>query len=815
MQLPLGPLNPTLGPSAGPAFSHPITQVEADHYPLGKHLNTASSFLTQQGWLATVRAFRTPQDMPKSVEHLPHPAAHLLNHMRKNGVPIKMTTSPWSLEQRQQAMSRGPHKSSYEYQDFLESEMADMVEKGQWMVLPFHEVQHLPNLRISPIGVVPQRDRRPRTIVDYTFSNVNQDTVPLAPAESMQFGHALDRVLQHIVHADPRHGPVHMIKVDVADGFYRLWTSPQDIPNLGVAFPPAPDGTPLVAFPLTLPMGWKSSPPFFCALTETIVDLANRSTLPFPVDHPHHLEVQANGPSQEATAQVTPAQEVAHSEPTTAQEVSPATEETTAQEPQPRSATALPSTSDCCLAPTHPLGPRRPRLEKFDVYVDDFIAVAQGTTPKLHQARRKLFHCIDQVLRPCNADDPSHRQEPISIKKLAKGDAKWDTTKEILGWIVDSVSGTIQLPPRRLQRLQELLDDLPATKKRISTTKWQTILGELRSMSLAIPGLRGLFSLFQEALTKEERRRVPLSPSLHGFLDDLRTLTASLAVRPTRLREIVPSDPLVTGTTDACGVGMGGIAFLPCATGPSQPILWRAPFPEKIQQQLVTADNRSGCVSISDLELAATVAQHDILAVNLDLREHTVYTLSDNTPAAAWQTKGSTTTTGPAAYLLRLQALHQRHFRYNTRVSHIPGTANVMADDCSRLWALTDSELLSHFNSSYPQERPWQLLPLQPATLSTLISALLRTRHATLSWPRASGPLTEHGKFGPTFAFPLQWTPPLKESSTQPNCSKSLPSASAEEPSLRAVSQSDLTRWLRPYAKSARLSHSWVPQTHG
>lgn len=107
------------------------------------------------------------------------------------------------------------------------------------------------------------------------LTKVNDETVSLAPDDSMQFSHGLDRVFAPIVHANPHHGPVHMIKMDIPDGFYWLWTTTHDIPNLGGAFPPAPDGTPLVAFPLTLPMGWKASPPFFCALTETIMDLAN------------------------------------------------------------------------------------------------------------------------------------------------------------------------------------------------------------------------------------------------------------------------------------------------------------------------------------------------------------------------------------------------------------------------------------------------------------------------------------------------------------------------------------------------------------
>ena len=98
-------------------------------------------------------------------------------------------------------------------------------------------------------------------IVDYSFSHLNDDTIPLAPREAMQFGRALQRVLSTIVHANPRYGPVHMAKIDIADGFYRVWIALNDVPKLGVALPVSPGGVPLVAFPLALPMGWIDSPP--------------------------------------------------------------------------------------------------------------------------------------------------------------------------------------------------------------------------------------------------------------------------------------------------------------------------------------------------------------------------------------------------------------------------------------------------------------------------------------------------------------------------------------------------------------------------
>ncbi|CAJ1940912.1 unnamed protein product [Cylindrotheca closterium] len=83
-------------------------------------------------------------------------------------------------------------------------------------------VRHLQNLRLSPLGVVPQRDRRPRLIVDLSFFGINQESVPIAPSDSMQFGRALHRILQRILQANPLHGPVYISKIDIADGFYRI-----------------------------------------------------------------------------------------------------------------------------------------------------------------------------------------------------------------------------------------------------------------------------------------------------------------------------------------------------------------------------------------------------------------------------------------------------------------------------------------------------------------------------------------------------------------------------------------------------------------
>ena len=245
----------------------------------------------------------------------------------------------------------------------------------------------------------------------------------------MQLGRALNRVLHRTVTADPADGPVYLMKLDLSNGFYQVPLRDSDIPLLGVAFPVAPGEPPLVAMPLVLPMGWTKSPPYFCSATETIADLANdlaHSTWSPP---PHPLEVAA------ATA---PVADTA----ITLTAPAPPPSQLALQRPVP--------------VPTAVRARRRRRpLRYADVFVDDEILVAQGDPASLNVFWQKLLHLNDRVFRPNDAaDDPSTRREPISLKKLDKGDACWSTHKIVLGWLIDTLKGTIELPLHRHDPLE-------------------------------------------------------------------------------------------------------------------------------------------------------------------------------------------------------------------------------------------------------------------------------------------------------------------------------------------------------------------------
>ena len=370
-----------------------------------------------------------------------------------------------------------------------------------------------------------------------------------------------------------------------------------------------------------------------------------------------------------------------------------------------------------------------------DIFVDDYLVVAQGSPSRRSKVRRALFHALDKVFRTLSKTDSAFRKEPLSLKKLQKGDCSWTTTKTILGWDIDTDAMTLSLTPRRAQRLRDILKDIPLTQKRMSVTTWHKILGELRSMSLALPGARGLFSHLQEALRHVKGKRINITKSIHSTLEEFRYIQATLQLRPTRLVELVPLIPSLIGHHDASALGAGGVWFpqqniLPRPTqidthpDPSQPVVWRLPFEPVIRKNVVSSENPTGRVNNSELELLGGLLHKEAAAMCFDIKERTILGKTDNLATLFWERKGSVTSTALPAKLLCLQAMHQRVHRYVPRNDYIPGKENQMADDASRLVELSDVEFLTHFNNTYPQPRPWRLWT-PPVDFSSKMTSLL------------------------------------------------------------------------------------------
>ena len=384
---------------------------------------------------------------------------------------------------------------------------------------------------------------------------------------------------------------------------------------------------------------------------------------------------------------------------------------------------------------------------------------------------------------------------------------------------------TIELPQHRIERLQEILHSIPPTRRRISTKKWHKILGELRSMSIALPGAKGLFSQLQNALSTQHKHRINLNKGVHDDLLHFQHLHNSIASRPTRIAEIVPLTPSIYGPHDASGQGAGGAIFPDGTICPRfdsnslhnnrVPVVWRWEFPASIQSKLVTRDNPSGTINNSDFELAGAMLERDAIAQCFDVRERTILTATDNTPTLFWSRKGSTTTTKAPAHLLKAMALHQRHHRYVPREDHIDGVDNLPGDKASRLFHLTNDQFLHYFNTNFPQDEPWHLWTPSDEITSVVTSALLSKKFSMESLLKDPKPTITCGTDGAPTVNHWAWTPSSQISKTPSQSSKSLQDACGPESWHRVGTRFATAPLKVTYGRLGKRLPLWGPRTHG
>ena len=65
--------------------------------------------------------------------------------------------------------------------EFINTDLGDQVQAGHVTVLPLEAVNYLHKLWLSPVAVIPQVGRRPRLILDFTLSGLNEVSKMLAP----------------------------------------------------------------------------------------------------------------------------------------------------------------------------------------------------------------------------------------------------------------------------------------------------------------------------------------------------------------------------------------------------------------------------------------------------------------------------------------------------------------------------------------------------------------------------------------------------------------------------------------------------------
>ena len=188
-------------------------------------------------------------------------------------------------------------------------------------------------------------------------------------------------------------------------------------------------------------------------------------------------------------------------------------------------------------------------------------------------AARRCNSNLDYRLIMATAPHP--KKDPISRKKLEKGDACFDIEKEILGFLINGADRTVRLSE---QKAKSITDDISKILKKshIPLKRFRSILGRLQHAARIIPAAKGLFTPLNKATVGDPAQvGVGKESEVRAALVDLRLIVMSLASRPTHVSELVEHEPDLAGTCDASAAGAGGI----WVGHGIQPTVWRLEWP--------------------------------------------------------------------------------------------------------------------------------------------------------------------------------------------------------------------------------------------
>jgi hypothetical protein len=695
-------------------------------------------------WTTHEGNFTPPQTHDKPIPYrnnmcprglaLHHPAASLLQQYAVNGCPTD-TGAPWTREQVQAAIDRGPHVSALvpAAMEQLDMEVQEKVASGQARIVRWNDIRHAPppQLKISPVAMVPHKSRPYRAILDLSFPvhlsptttvpSVNTTTTKTAPRGAIdQIGHVLPRIIHAFASVD-NDAKIFMAKWDIKDGFWRLDCEAGEEWNFSYVLPSSygSDDIKLVV-PTSLQMGWIESPPYFCAASETARDVATMYA-----EQP--LDANAQHP-------------------------------------------ALPHTqthADYKTLPTARAPTDEPIRYLMEVYMDDFIdlviPVCQHDLDHIAVATMTGIH---DVFPPSD----SAATDPISEKKLARGEGAWANVKEILGMTFDGINKTIWLAPDKRDALLLVLKSwIRKASKRIGIVfnEFRTTLSKLQHAFLTVPAGRGLLSTFYQVLAKEPAYvYLHSNANLYNAVRDCRTFLRDTIGSPTKCKNLVMGWPDYVGITDASGHELGGVIIGENKAVP--PVVFRLQWQADISACIVSDSNPDGTITNSDLEMAGLLMLWLVMEEVCTVENAHVALFSDNSPTVHWVQRLAAKHSTIAMQLVRALALRLQLAKASPLTPmHIAGVNNSLTDIPSRSfgsdaawYCKNDAQLLTLFNSTFPlpHQGSWTVFHLSSEIAMRVISILQMKVFTADEWRRLpkKGKLT--GSVGSPMSSLWEWT---------------------------------------------------------
>ena len=537
-----------------------------------------------------------------------------------------------------------------------------------------------------------------RACHDHTFpgpsgSSLNKRT-DKTQLEPCSYGHCLRRILHfvHFLRLQHPDTPILLSKTDLDSAYRRMHSNwhwaVQCICIIGD----------LAYLLLRLPFGAAAAPAEFCVASEIVCDVAN--------------DLLAD-PTWDPSVTHTPYHPLLPS-PALIDDESPF-------------ATALPldvtppHVSDTCC----------------DVYIDDLITVGlyiQASLLRLLSAVAVAIHCI---FRPLHVQEQHIRSHVLSLRKLA-GEGQLSESKVILGWLINTRTFSISLPPSKLQAWTTDIQRLQ-TSGCTSRPDLDTLIGRLNHVGQIMPFARHFLHRLRRLKDSPWSRRTKRFSLSHLADLQLWTYFLSVAANGISINLLTYRHPDVTCWSDACLTGMGGYD--------SNGRAWRWAIPMELR----------GYLSLNLLEYLASIITIKLYLTSNASPYPCILSILDSTSAIGWLHKSSfdEATHSQHAHLARQFATTMLDHHASLFSQHIAGSNNIVADSLSRDFHI-DSHTLSALVRCHFQVHPsFALYPL-PAELVSWMTCLMRNGSRSQELKLEHTPsATWRGIVGSSISLPL------------------------------------------------------------
>ena len=192
------------------------------------------------------------------------------------------------LQDLQERIERGNHKSAIKHEEFLSDAMIKEVKKGWALIVPEEEALKIPLIEISPLGVaqhlgISEEGKyvpKLRLTHDLSFPGaVSEESInsriDRERMEPIMFGHCLLRIIHQIVALREKYPDrkIFIRKEDLKSAYRRMHLESKSALRSAVRV--KMNGVWYVLISLRLPFGGSSCPPDFCLMSDVICDVTN------------------------------------------------------------------------------------------------------------------------------------------------------------------------------------------------------------------------------------------------------------------------------------------------------------------------------------------------------------------------------------------------------------------------------------------------------------------------------------------------------------------------------------------------------------